>query len=564
CVIANRLAEDPEVNVLVLEAGYSDDIFSSRTPGLAFATFKTPCDWGYRTVPQEHAGGRSLLQPRGKMLGGSSSINAMIYHRGVASDFDHWEELGNPGWSYKDVLPYFRKSERFNASDSTSQLHNDFTTYEPEYHGTDGLWQVSNISMFKVSEKFLRAGEAEGISLNKDLNGTSPLGANKAQTFIRKDGVRSSLARAFLREDVVPGGKNGRVLRRVEASREVLLSAGTYASPQILIASGIGPAPQASIPHIHTLPGVGANLQDHLFLPLVYKVNRKCATIQGNMDPWKAFKEILKYTIKGTGTMTSNLAEALIFMRLEDMSPEFVTREKANGTYIERASGPTAPHVEFIIIPGYARAQGEAMAPDKENYITLSVALLNPGSVGSIKVVTRQAEEKNCSTECTNEKASSSQSQSRIVTEPVIDPNYLADPFDVRVFAESLRFLRKIGRRLGQDPEVEAVEVYPGEAKVPDDDEEALQKYARENTETVYHPVSTCKMGPPTDPMAVVDPELKVYGINHLRVIDASVFPKIVAGHTCPPTVMIAEKACDLIKVDWKSSAPPSYVSTDV
>lgn len=217
-MVANRLAEDPKVKVLVLEAGYSDDFMSSKTPAVYLLTVDTATDWQFRTVPQPHANHRVMKQPRGKMLGGTSSMNAMMYHRGPASDYDEWEALGNPGWSYKECLPYFKKSEGFKdpaalkphdqtAAQSARVPKPKYETHEPEYHGTEGPWQVSFHHLYDSSEGFIRANEKEGVKFNRDFNGESTLGVNRIQTFIQTDAVRSSLSRAFLKtKEVVPGG----------------------------------------------------------------------------------------------------------------------------------------------------------------------------------------------------------------------------------------------------------------------------------------------------------------------------------------------------------------------
>ncbi|KAF9931055.1 hypothetical protein FBU30_010884 [Linnemannia zychae] len=581
-VIASRLAEDPTVNVLVLEAGYSDEVLQSRTPILFNTLFQSESDWNYETLPQSHAGNRIMMQPRGKLLGGCSAINAMMYHRGPGSDYDEWESLGNPGWSFKECLPYFKKSEGFNdpnlpSSHPRGPLTNrvrfpELETFDPEAHGTEGPWQVTFHHLFPASSRFITASQAEGVPFNKDFNGESTLGVNRIQTFIQRDGVRSSLSRAFLRsEDVVPGGKNGRgtvrvvfganvkrilfqvkrgvktatgvefvdhnnVRRRVMAIREVLLCGGAFGSPQLLLASGVGPSPQPFIPHFHTLAGVGANLQDHIGLAVVFRARDRCKTINQQYGSYQSLKSMFNYVVNSTGPLTTQLGEGVIFSRLEDFAPEWVAQEKANGTYQERASGPESPHIEFIFLPGYVRRHGTIVAPDFKNYFTIVALLMNPCSSGTFKIETKTTGK-----------------NGNVDVKGIVDPNYFAESFDARVLAQAVKFMRKIGRRLNDDPEVGGREVFPGESTVPDSNDVALTKYAREYAETYYHPTGTCKMGPAWDKMSVVDNRLNVHGIERLRVIDASVMPKLVAAHTCAPTVMIAERAADFIKEDWSS-----------
>ncbi|KAG0002143.1 hypothetical protein BGZ80_010045 [Entomortierella chlamydospora] len=584
CVVANRLAEDPEVKVLVLEAGYADDIMSSKTPAVFLLNVDNAVtDWQFKTTPQVHAGGRIMKQPRGKILGGTSSINAMMYHRGPASDYDEWESLGNPGWSYKDCLPYFKKSEGFNDPDLppthprgplTNRVRKPlYETFEPEYHGTEGPWQVSSHYLHGASEGFVRASIAEGVKFNKDFNGESTIGVNKIQTFIQRDGVRSSLSRAFLKpKGVVPGGgargtirvvlgadirrvlvqmKGGvkmaygvefvdhnNVPRRVMAIREVLLCAGAFGSPHILLASGISPSPQPSIPHIHTLPGVGANLADHLGIGVVFRARNRCHVAHKDFGYGRSLPAYINYKLRGTGVLTSQIGEAVNFLRLEEFAPDFVAREKANGTYKERASGPNSPHIEIIFAPYYMKKHATIMPDDSKNYYTMIALLLNPCSTGTVKIAPK--------------KGSKSVNGSSPEFETVIDPNYFSESFDIRVMAEAVKFMRKLARRMNQDPEVGGREVFPGESAVPDDDDTKLGEFVRNSAETYYHPTTTCRMGPSSDPLAVVDNRLRVHGIDRLRVIDASVMPKLPAAHTCAATVMIAERASDMIKEDWR------------
>ncbi|KAF9404050.1 hypothetical protein BGZ94_004403 [Podila epigama] len=560
-------------------------------PFSASLIYDSDMDWGFRTVPQAHADSRVMMQPRGKILGGSSSINAMIYHRGPASDYDEWERLGNPGWSYDKCLPYFIKSEGYNDPDAPAsnprgsatnrKRKAQYETHDSECHGTDGPWQVTFHHLFNISEGFIQASIQEGIPLNKDFNGKSTLGVNRFQTFIDRHAVRSSLSRAFLKpKGIVPGGgqrgtirvvygaKVSRILlqtrkgskvaygaefvdhknvtHRVLAAREVLLCSGAFGSPHILLASGIGAAPQPLIPHIHSLPGVGANLVDHLALSIVLKTYRRVSTLGNAINLINQPKNILKYMFKGVGPYTSQGAEAGAFVRLEDIAPDFVAREKANGTWRDPSSGPESPHLEITFVPVHVLKHSTILQPDLGSYYTITALLLNPCSSGSVKVAATKTATK------TKTGSFLGSSSNRIRVETVIDPNYMGESFDARVLAESVRFMRRLAKRFNDHPDFGGTEVYPGEENVPSWDDNALEEFTRKKAETYYHPTSTCRMGPATDPMAVVDARLNVHGVERLRVIDASVMPKLPAAHTCAPTVMIAERAADMIKQDWQ------------
>ncbi|KAF9920034.1 hypothetical protein FBU30_010227 [Linnemannia zychae] len=576
CVLASRLAEDPNINVLVLEAGYSDDIPASMKPALSSTLWFSEASWNLTSVPQIHAYGRVMHQPRGKLLGGSSSINAMMYHRGPPSDYDEWGTLGNEGWNYQECLRYFKKAEGFNDPNLpvghpkgplTKRIRKaQYEEFEPEYHGTEGPWQITYHHLWGSAEGFIRGNIAEGIPFNKDFNGRSTMGVNRVQTFIQRDAVRSSAARAYLGPDMLmkdgkPKADRGNIrivyganivriliqnrrgtkvavgaefldtnheMQRVMAVKEVLLSAGSFGSPHILLASGIGPSPHSTIPHIHTLPGVGMNLADHLGVPIIFHCPPE-AEVFGPKRFYMIPKVLFEYEFHGTGPLTSQGAEVACFVRLEQIAPDFVAREKANGTWQDRSSGPESPHVEVIFTPSYFHHHGLKKAPDNENYYTLIGLLLNPVSSGTVKI--------------------SDVKDGKIET--LIDPNYFADSFDTRVMVEIMRFIRRIGERMRLDPVCGGVEAVPGVKNVPSDDDAKMQEYVKKHSSVYYHPTSTCRMGPTSDPLAVVDARLNVYGIERLRVVDASIMPKLPAAHTCAPTIMIAEKAADMIKEDW-------------
>ncbi|KAG0043612.1 hypothetical protein BGZ83_011213 [Gryganskiella cystojenkinii] len=578
CVLASRLAENPNVSILVLEAGYSDDIPGSMRPAFATSLWHTDKDWNLTTVPQVNCFGRVMNQPRGKLLGGSSSINAMMYHRGPASDFDEWELLGNPGWSYKECLHYFKKSEGLNDPRlpvghprgplTKRVVKPKYEEFEAEYHNETGPWQITYHHMFGATEGFIRASVAEGVPFNKDFNGSSTMGVNRVQTFIQRDAIRSSAARAylgkgqFLGENGKPRADRGRVrivyganivrilvqMRRgvkvavgaefldanremhsVTAVKEVLLCAGAFGSPHILLASGIGPSPHKTIPHIHTLAGVGRNLQDHLGVPLNFYASTNSHSFSRKIHQIPG--ALFEYAVNGAGPISSQGSESAAFVRLEQIAPDFVAREKANGTWQDRSSGPNSPHLEILFVPSFIRHHSKTKAPDTQKYFTLIGLLLNPVSEGTVSI-------------------SDEVKDGRLET--LIDPNYFSDEFDTRVMAECVRFMRRIAARLHDDPEVGGKEMFPGTDVVPSDDDAKLQDYVKRESSVYYHPTSTCRMGPTSDPLAVVDARLNVYGIDRLRIVDASIAPKLPAAHTCAMSIMIAEKAADMIKEDWK------------
>ncbi|KAF9979245.1 hypothetical protein BGZ73_002512 [Actinomortierella ambigua] len=599
CVVASRLAEDPDVRVLLLEAGGTDDIPESMTPGLFISLINSPeHDWLLRTVPQRHCHNRVMPQPRGKLLGGSSSINAMMYHRGPHSDYDLWGRLGNAGWNYQECLKYFRKAERFNdptlprshpRGPRTDRIPRpEWETFEEEYHGVDGPWQVSFHHMFDVAEAFIKANLALNVPQSKDFNGTTTIGVCRIQCFIQSDAIRSSSARAYLSpKSHVPGGglddqgrrrghirivyyshverilvKNIRgtkvavgvefrdregTAHTVCAVREVILSAGSYLSPVILQASGIG-SPQPMIPFLHPLPGVGANMTDHLAVSTIFRVPDTCVTIGNSTTLLKMPAVRYEYKVHGRGVLSDNGVGAASFVRLEDIAPDFVEREKAAGTWQDPAAGPDSPHLEFIILAGYYRQAAQVKPKDKgAAYVTVTTVLLNPCSVGRVGIKTTPRSKSGGSSE-----AGSTAAQSPLV-EPVLDPNYLADSFDLRALAEGFRFARKLMREMVKDPAVgePTKEEVPG-ASVADDDDKAIHEFIRAEAATIFHPVGTCKMGPASDPMAVVDERLRVRGVDRLRVIDASIMPRVPAAHTTAPTIMVAEKGAEMIKEEWE------------
>ena len=506
CVLANRLTEDPRITVLLLEAGGPDDEAKIRIPAAFSKLFKTQYDWAYYTEAQPRLKNRRLYWPRGKTLGGSSSINAMIYIRGHRSDYNHWHSLGNAGWSLEEVLPYFKKAEDQERGSS-------------EYHATGGPLRVADLRYINpLSRAFVEAAQQVGYRWNTDFNGAEQEGVGYYQV-TQKRGRRQSAAEAYLKPALKRGNLTVRththatrvvfrgaraagvayvhlgVPHEARATREVILSGGTINSPQLLMLSGIGPADHLralGLPTVADLPGVGQNLQDHLIIAVAYECTRPVS-----MAGAEKLGNLLQYVLFRRGMLTSNAAEAGAFAKTRPDLP--------------------APDLQFIFGPlfylnhGFSGPQGHGFS--------IGPTLIRPQSRGSITLRSRDPFEA-----------------------PAIQPNYFSSDADLRVLVEGI----KLGRRIGEARAFDAFrgsEVYPGPAAQSD---ESIADYISRVAETLYHPVGTCKMG--SDAMAVVDARLRVHGIEGLRVADASIMPTVIGGNTNAPTVMIAEKAADLIK----------------
>ncbi|MGZ4802722.1 MAG: GMC family oxidoreductase [Acidimicrobiia bacterium] len=506
CVLAHRLSADPAVSVLLLEAGPPDRKMEIGIPAAFPKLFKTEYDWDYSTTVQRELADRSLYWPRGRTLGGSSSINAQMYVRGNAADYDAWAAAGNSGWSWPEVLPAFRRSE------CNSRGGNEF-------HGVDGPLSVEDLrDPSPLTRAFLRAAEQSGIKPNPDLNGEFQEGVSLSQVTQRR-GKRASTSRAFL--DPIRRRKNltvrtGVQVRRIrfEGTRavgveyrdigtdvveagEVIVSGGAINSPQLLMTSGVGPRADLEalgIPVVRDLPAVGRHLQDHLSVPVI-------ATIRGEGSLLAAEKpvELVRYLLARKGMLTSNVGEAMAFVR---SSPEL-----------------DAPDLQLIFAPVEFIEHG--LAPPPGHGVTCGVVLLQPRSEGEISLTTADP-----------------------LAPARIEPRYLSDPGanDLRVLVAGVRLAREI---LGAPALADAVdaEMWPGAEAGSDDD---LAEFVRRRAETLYHPVGTCRMGPDAAD-SVVDPTLRVHGIDGLRVVDASVMPGIVRGNTNAPTIMIAERAAELV-----------------
>jgi choline dehydrogenase len=507
CVLAHRLTEDANVKVLLLEAGCPDKKQEIRIPAAFNKLFKTECDWAYETEPQPHLHNRKIYWPRGKVLGGSSAINAMVYSRANKYDHERWRaELGIEGWGYDDVLPYYKKSE-----------HNE--RWRNEFHGTNGLLNVAELRCVNpLTGWFVEAAQACGVPFNEDFNGARQEGVGYFQV-TQKNGQRHSAAAAFLKPILkrpnltiktnahvtrllfdkqhavgVEFTQDGRQ-QQVRVNREVLLCGGAINSPQTLMLSGLGPADhlrQLNIPVIADLPGVGQNLQDHALVGVEYQCNE-------NIGLHKAdnFKNILHYLVFKKGPLTSNVAEA--------------------GAFIKTRPELELPDIELVFAPVFYMDNG-FKNPDLHGF-SVGIALQHPQSRGEIRLPSNDP-----------------------FAAPVIQPNYFAAERDLATVIEGVKLAREIlnGKLFNQ---YRGKEWWPGaEAR----DDEGIAEHIRQTSETIYHPVGTCQMG--NGAMAVVDDQLRVRGVESLRVVDASVIPFQITGHTNAPTMMIAEKAADLIK----------------
>ncbi len=516
CVLAGRLSEDRGTRVLLLEAGPPDRRREIRVPAAFSTLYKSEVDWAYETTPQAELEGRAVFQPRGKTLGGSSSINAQMVLRGHRADYDRWAALGNPGWSYADVLPYFKKAERNGRGSSA-------------FHGDSGPRDVTDLrEPNPLTRAFVRGCVEAGIPQNDDLNGAEFEGAGFVQVTQRKS-RRWSAADAYLRPalgrpnlTVLTGALATRVLldgRRAAGvryvhegreetaacAREVILAAGVFNSPQLLMLSGIGPGSHLRGHGIETavdLPGVGQNLEDHFTLPMHVRSRQPVSLYSA-----ESVTSLLRYLLLRRGMLASNVAEGAAFVRA---SPDL-----------------EAPDLELIFAPVLYVDEGLAKPP--EHGFTIGSVAVQPKSVGSVALRSPDPADP-----------------------PVIEPRYLSNPDDLRVIVEGVKLARRVAA-------TKALAAYAGEELLPGREavhDEEIEAAVRRKGHCLYHAVGTCRMG--ADEAAVVDHELRLRGVEGLRVADASVMPVIPRGHTDTPTVMIAEKAADLIRSDGRVRAVDS------
>ncbi|MEE4637974.1 MAG: choline dehydrogenase [Wenzhouxiangella sp.] len=508
CVLAHRLSADPACRVLLLEAGPRDwNPFIHMPAGLAKLVNFTSLNWNYSTEPEPALNNRRLYWPRGRVLGGSSSINAMCFIRGHRTDYDDWAEAGNPGWSWDEVLPYFIRSQ--NQSRGASELH-----------GVGGPLSVEDLSYFNpLSEVFIQAAEQAGFAVNRDFNGPAQRGFGLYQV-TQRGGRRCSTAVGYLRParsrpnlTVLTGAltlnlelegqrvRGVRYQRRgltqvAHADSEVLLAGGAINSPQLLMLSGIGPANEletAGIRVRHALDGVGANLQDHLDICTLTRCSQPIT-----YDQLSELRVGLKYFLYHEGEGTSNIAEG-------------------GGFLVSGRGRDDRPDIQMHFVPALLDDHGRNRLPG-DGY-TVHACPLRPASRGSIGLHS---------------------SDPRLA--PAIRPNYLSEPEDLEMMLECVRLSREILNQPAFKP-FRGHEIYPGNEVTT---RAGLIDFIRAKAESIYHPVGTCRMG--SDEQAVVDPDLRVRGIEGLRVIDASIMPSLIGGNTNAPTIMIAEKASDLIR----------------
>lgn len=513
CVLAARLSEDPGVRVLLLEAGGADRSPWIHIPLGYGKTIADPrVNWCYETEPEAELYDRKISWPRGKVLGGSSSINGLLYVRGQAEDFDHWRQLGNAGWAWEDVLPYFRRSEgRIGAGDEA-------------LHGRDGPLAVSDIGeQHPICESYIQAAQELGIPRNDDFNGATQEGVGYYHVTTRH-GRRSSAATAFLRPAmrrpnlrVLTGALAARVLiaqrratgvafrhdgvmRTAHARREVILSGGAINSPHLLMLSGIGPGAhlqEMGLGVVHDLPGVGRNLQDHFQTRMTYRCRYPVTVNDIMMNPWRKLRAGLQYVMTRTGPLTISAGQVGIFAKTR---PELAT-----------------PDVQFLLILFSADRPAEGL--NKFSGFLQNCCQLRPESRGEIRLRSPDP-----------------------AVYPAIFANYLGTETDRRTLVAGLQ----LGRRIAARPAMQhwiAAEHLPGEDAA---DDEALLEHARHYGGSIFHPSGTCKMG--SDRMAVVDAHLCVHGIDGLRVADAAVMPTVVSGNTNAACIMIGEKASDLVR----------------
>ena len=528
-VLAARLSEDPSVKVCLLEAGGPDSSVLIHCPaGLALLAKNGQANWTFQTVPQPGLNGRRGYQPRGKVLGGSSSVNAMVYIRGQREDYDAWAAEGNAGWSFADLLPYFRRSE-----------HNERGA--DAYHATGGPLNVMDLrSPNRYGPNFIEAAQQAGIALNRDFNGATQEGVGPYQV-THRNGERCSTAKAYLtpnlsrpnlrvvtqahttrllfegRRAVGVEYRRGDTLEQVRAQREVLLCAGALQSPQILMLSGIGPGAhlrQHGISVLHDLPGVGANLHDHV--DVVLGVDAPHLTDLFGLSlvgAWRALRAMNEWRGRRTGPMTTNFAEA--------------------GAFIKSSPAVATPDLQLHFVIGKLVDHGRKTVFG--HGYSCHVCLLRPSSRGTLKLASADP-----------------------MAAPLIDPNFFGHPDDMPRMVAGFKLMRHI---LSQPALADLGGREMASSAGARSDAE-IEAFIRQYADTIYHPVGSCRMG--SGLLDVVDAELRVHGLQGLRVVDASMMPSIVSGNTNAPVIAVAEKAADLIKAAARGPVARTAVAASI
>ncbi len=520
CVLASRLSEDPNTTVCLVEAGPADHSALVHCPaGFALLARLGQINWGFETVPQPGLNGRRGYQPRGKVLGGSSSVNAMVYLRGQPEDYEHWASLGNAGWGWEQVLPYFKRAE-----------HNERGA--DEWHGSGGPLNVADLQQpSRHSAAFVQAALQAGVPANADFNGAQQEGAGLYQV-MQRGGERWSVAKGYLTPhlktrsnlqvlkdattlrvlfETQEGGHRacgveiaqGGATRKLLARREVVLSAGALQSPQLLMLSGIGDGPvlqSLGLPVLHHASGVGGNLHDHIDVVLL--TNAPHLKDLFGISPtgaWNALRGAWQWRQRRQGVLTTNFAEAGAFLK---SSPELAT-----------------PDLQLHFVIGKLLDHGRKTALG--HGWSCHVCLLQPQSRGRIRLASADS-----------------------LAAPLIDPNFLNAASDVQRLAQGVRAVRQIMRQ----PALAGLGGQESAASAGAQSPTQIEQFLRQYADTIYHPVGTCKMGPASDASAVVDAHLHVLGVQGLRVVDASVMPRIVSGNTTAPVVMLAERAAEWLQ----------------
>lgn len=513
CVLAARLTEDPDITVALLEAGPSDSSVLIHCPaGLAVMAKIGQSNWQFDTVPQPGLNGRTGYQPRGKVLGGSSSVNAMIYARGHRNDYDHWAAEGNAGWAYADVLPYFKRAENNERGANA-------------FHGSGGPLHVMDLkSPNRYGPLFIQAAQQAGWHPNPDFNGESQEGVGPFQV-THHHGERFSAAKAYLTPNlarpnlrVFTGAHTTRILlerkravgvefqhegelKQLNAKREVLLCAGALQSPQILMLSGIGPHAQLlenSIPTLHDLPGVGANLHDHIdVVQVVDAPQAKDLFGLSISGAWRMVQGMFEWRSQRSGMLTTNYAEA--------------------GGFIKSQPSEPIPDLQLHFVIGKLLNHGRTTTLG--HGFSCHVCLLRPRSRGHVRLASKDP-----------------------FATPLIDPNFLGDRDDLDRLVRGFKLMRNI---LSQ-PALATAQGRELTASARAQTDTQIERFIRDHADTIYHPVGTCRMG--SGALDVVDAQLRVHGLAGLRVVDASIMPRVVGGNTNAPVIMIAEKAADMIR----------------